>query len=112
MLLPNMVLTNEPGCYFIDFLIDSALANPSQSVFFDQTVLARFRRFGGVRLEDVICITEAGVENFTLCPRTVQEVQSVMAGGVWPPVADLSPQLCRKWGQLNEKKDDFDDIKL
>ena len=83
------------------------MANPNQTKFINQEVLSRFRRFGGVRLEDVICITESGVENFTLCPRTVQEVESVMAGGAWPPVADNAVHLNRMWGKLNQSRDDF-----
>ena len=56
----NMVLTNEPGCYFIDMLLDRALANPDQASFFNTEVLPRFRRSGGVRLEDVFVIRESG----------------------------------------------------
>lgn len=56
----NMVLTNEPGCYFIDMLLDRALANPEQAPFFNTEVLPRFRRSGGVRLEDVFVIRESG----------------------------------------------------
>ncbi|CAM9170606.1 unnamed protein product, partial [Ectocarpus fasciculatus] len=81
----NMVLTNEPGCYFIDMLLDRALANPEQAPFFNTEVLPRFRRSGGVRLEDVFVIRESGViDNLTTCPRLVSEVESVMAGGPWP----------------------------
>jgi hypothetical protein len=33
--------------------------------------------------------------NFTLCPRTIQEVEYVMAGGNWPPTIDDAPELRR-----------------
>ena len=59
--------------------------------------LKDFRGFGGVRLEDVVAITADGFENFTVAPRTPNEVEAVRAGGVWPPVDDEAPWLCRKW---------------
>ena len=69
-----MTLTNEPGCYFINSLLDSALTKPTQAKFLSEEVLSRFRGFGGVRLEDVVLVTADGVENLTTCPRTVDEV--------------------------------------
>lgn len=45
-----MVLTVEPGIYFINHLLDQALANPAQSGFINNQVLARFRGFGGVSM--------------------------------------------------------------
>jgi len=74
LLEAGMVLTNEPGCYFINMLLDSALSRPEQSVYINNEVLQRFRGFGGVRLEDVVLVTEEGPVNLTLCPRTCQEV--------------------------------------
>jgi Xaa-Pro dipeptidase len=38
-----------------------------------------FRRFGGVRLEDVVLVTEDGVDNLTTCPRTVEEVENTFS---------------------------------
>ena len=46
-----MVLTVEPGCYFMEPLLLPALANPDTKDFFNLPVLQRFRGFGGVRPE-------------------------------------------------------------
>uniref|UniRef100_A0A4W6E2B9 Peptidase D n=1 Tax=Lates calcarifer TaxID=8187 RepID=A0A4W6E2B9_LATCA len=73
----RMVLTVEPGIYFINHLLDQALANPVQSCFINQ-VLARFRGFGGVRIEDDIAVTANGIELLTCLPRTVEETEAFM----------------------------------
>ena len=57
----RMVLTVEPGIYFINHLLDQALANSAQSCFIDNQVLARFRGFGGVSLHAglyIWCLSE------------------------------------------------------
>ena len=82
-LAEGMVVTVEPGCYFIDHLLDAALADAGQSRFLVPAAIAAFRGFGGVRLEDVVLVTAAGFENFTRCPRTLEEVEGVMAGAPW-----------------------------
>ena len=106
LLEEGMVLTVEPGCYFIKSLLDPALADPAKARFFveaadgDGWAVDRFRAFGGIRLEDVVAVTADGIENYSLCPRTVKEVEAVMAGGAWPPEVDEAPWLCRRWGRL------------
>jgi Xaa-Pro dipeptidase len=92
----NMVLTVEPGCYFINVLLDDALASPDLSKFLVPDAIKRFRNTGGVRLEDDVLVTAEGCENLTTCPRTVEEVESVLSGGQWPPSSDTAPWLFRK----------------
>lgn len=41
--------------------------------------------FGGVRLEDDVLVTAEGGQSFTNVPRTVKDVEAVMAGAPWPP---------------------------
>eukprot|EP00271_Cylindrocystis_brebissonii_P013077 TRINITY_DN32651_c0_g1_i1.p1 TRINITY_DN32651_c0_g1~~TRINITY_DN32651_c0_g1_i1.p1 ORF type:complete len:500 (+),score=104.91 TRINITY_DN32651_c0_g1_i1:210-1709(+) len=79
----GMVITVEPGCYFIDMLLDAALEAPETAHFFVPSVLDRFRGMGGVRIEDDVLVTADGIENFTRCPRDVADIESVMAGGPW-----------------------------
>uniref|UniRef100_A0A3Q2P9E5 Xaa-Pro dipeptidase n=1 Tax=Fundulus heteroclitus TaxID=8078 RepID=A0A3Q2P9E5_FUNHE len=85
----RMVLTVEPGIYFIDHLLDKALADPAQSCFINNEVLARFRGFGGVRIEDDIAVTANGMELLTCVPRTVEEIEAFMAdsGKTFSPAA-------------------------
>lgn len=77
---PGMVLTVEPGIYFIDHLLDEALADQAQACFFNREVLQRFRGFGGVRIEEDVVVTDSGVELLTCVPRTVEEIEACMAG--------------------------------
>ncbi|KAM4638294.1 xaa-Pro dipeptidase isoform 1-T1 [Amazona ochrocephala] len=77
----GMVLTIEPGIYFIDHLLDQALRDPAQSCYINNDVLQRFRGFGGVRIEDDIAVTASGMELLTCVPRTVEEIEAFMAEG-------------------------------
>jgi Xaa-Pro dipeptidase len=93
----GMYMTVEPGIYFMDTLLDEALADPARAKFINRERLAAFRGFGGVRLEDDVLVTATGCVNFTVCPRTVDEVEAVMAGAEWPQKTDADPSLCRQW---------------
>jgi Xaa-Pro dipeptidase len=79
----GMVITVEPGIYFIDALLGPALADPTLARFLVPSALERFRRFGGVRIEDDVLVTVDGSDNLTHVPRDISDIESVMGGGVW-----------------------------
>lgn len=80
VLQERMVITLEPGCYFVDTLLDEALENQAMAKFFVQDVIKKFRGFGGIRIEDDILITKQGAVNLTKVPRTVHEVENWIEG--------------------------------
>ncbi|XP_057968575.1 uncharacterized protein LOC131158040 [Malania oleifera] len=80
----GMVITVEPGCYFIDALLIPALESLSTSKFFNREVIGRFKDFGGVRIESDVHVTSDGCTNMTKCPREIWEIEAVMAGAPWP----------------------------
>ncbi|XP_059284363.1 uncharacterized protein LOC132037774 [Lycium ferocissimum] len=83
-LLQGMVITVEPGCYFIDALLLPALESPAVSEFFNHVEINRFRALGGVRIESDLYITSSGCVNMSKCPRKIEEIEAVMAGVPWP----------------------------
>uniref|UniRef100_A0A6N2MNG7 Peptidase M24 domain-containing protein n=1 Tax=Salix viminalis TaxID=40686 RepID=A0A6N2MNG7_SALVM len=80
----GMVITVEPGCYFIDALLAPAMEGSNTSKFFDREGISRFKGFGGVRIESDVHVTAGGCQNMTKCPRQVFEIEAVMAGSPWP----------------------------
>lgn len=84
LLQPGMVITVEPGCYFNPTLLLPALENPAQSKYLVREAVIAHLDLGGVRLEDNVVVTEDGCESLTHVPRSVEDVEAVMAGGAWP----------------------------
>ncbi|XP_031388715.1 xaa-Pro dipeptidase isoform X2 [Punica granatum] len=83
-LLEGMVITVEPGCYFIDALLEPAMESSKTAKFFNHEAVARFRGFGGVRIESDVYVTASSCINMTKVPRQESEIEAVMAGGRWP----------------------------
>ena len=81
-LAAGMFITVEPGCYFIDPLLDAALADPERAPFLSAVAIAPYRGTGGVRIEDDVLVTESGCENFTWAPRTPEDVEAACAGKI------------------------------
>lgn len=63
-LQPGMVVTIEPGIYFIDSLLAKLRARPEGKAV-DWDKVAHLARFGGVRIEDEVLCTEDTPENLS-----------------------------------------------
>lgn len=77
-LQPGMVLTIEPGLYFIPALLKPAFEDDTQSQFLNTSRLKEYFDFGGVRIEDNLIITDDGFENLTDVPKERKEIEKAM----------------------------------
>jgi Xaa-Pro dipeptidase len=59
-----MVVTIEPGLYFIDMLLEELRAKPLAADV-DWARVDAFRRYGGIRIEDDVICTDGAPENLT-----------------------------------------------
>ncbi|CAI4038721.1 hypothetical protein SMKI_06G0670 [Saccharomyces mikatae IFO 1815] len=79
----NMVVTNEPGCYFNQFLIKEFLEkHPERLELVDMNVLKKYMYVGGVRIEDDILVTKDGYENLTSITSDPAEIERIVQKGL------------------------------
>lgn len=64
VLAPGMVVTIEPGLYFIDMLLDEVKQN-GHGASVDWARVDHFRPYGGIRIEDEVLCTEGDAVNLT-----------------------------------------------
>jgi Xaa-Pro dipeptidase len=76
ILEPNMVITVEPGVYFIGILFDEATEPIKKFLIMDK--INKFRYFGGIRIEDDILVTRDGFRVITNVVKTVDGIEKLM----------------------------------
>tara|TARA_R110002126_G_scaffold4515_1_gene23787 strand:+ start:6799 stop:8136 length:1338 start_codon:yes stop_codon:yes gene_type:complete len=79
-LQPGMVITIEPGIYFVPAVLKPAMADPEKNKFLNTEKVESLLNFGGVRIEDDIIVTDDGLENMTNVPKEVDEIERLMRG--------------------------------
>lgn len=60
----GQVFTIEPGCYWIDALLEPMRTDHRKDLL-DWKVVELLRPFGGIRIEDNVLVTGSGIRNFT-----------------------------------------------
>jgi len=79
-LQPGMVLTVEPGLYFIPALIDQWAGEKKLEQFINYQKVNKYRNFGGIRIEDNVLVTEEGHRVLGKpIPKTVEELEEIVA---------------------------------
>lgn len=78
----GMTLTDEPGVYFLPFLLEDVLNDPSKNKYIDRPVLDKYWYVGGVRIEDDLLVTDTGYENFTKITNDPKEITEIIKKGL------------------------------
>jgi len=77
---PGLVLTSEPGVYFIPQLISNWKADNKFADYIDYEKAEQMIGFGGIRIEDDIVVTKNGhrVLGRKPIPKTIEEIETIM----------------------------------
>lgn len=75
---PGMVITVEPGIYFIDAHFSSKETRQKTAKEIDWQRAAQYKSVGGIRIEDDIVVTQNGHFNLTNVPKEIDEVEQIM----------------------------------
>jgi Xaa-Pro dipeptidase len=78
----GMVITNEPGIYFIAALLNDPEKEKEFGDMVDWKLARSYLDFGGIRIEDDLHITPNGCENLTPAPKSVEAIEDLRASAI------------------------------
>jgi len=77
---PGMVVTIEPGYYSVPALLNGELGKKFEP-YLDREVLKKYEDVRGIRIEDVVLVTEDGHENLSKdLPTASDEIVKLVGG--------------------------------
>jgi Xaa-Pro dipeptidase len=79
ILTAGQVVTIEPGLYFNETAINEGLTKPTTSKYLIKEKIDQFMSFGGVRIEDILAVTETGCRSLSNVPKEIHEIEALMA---------------------------------
>lgn len=81
-LAEGMLITVEPGVYFVDCCIEKIKADPELNKFVNWEVVEKYYPIGGCRIECDCYITKDGCEDITPAPRTCEDIEAAYSGKI------------------------------
>lgn len=79
VLEPGMVVTVEPGIYFIEAYFRNKKLRRQTAKYVDWKKAARYYTVGGIRIEDDLVVTKTGSQNLTTVPKEIRDIEKIMA---------------------------------
>ena len=78
-LIPNMVISIEPGIYFNNLLLERYKDNPQYSMVNFDLAFELAETVCAIRIEDDVLVTQDGCELLSYCPKKVEDIEKIMA---------------------------------
>lgn len=82
LLQEGMVITNEPGIYFIGALLNDKTKEAEYGDMVNWEMARSYLDFGGIRIEDDLQITDSGCRNLTPAPKSIEAIEELRASAL------------------------------
>ena len=73
----NMVITMEPGLYFIEALVNSPEKREKLAPWVNWSKAESMLKFGGLRIEDDLLVCENNAKSLTCVPESVEDIENI-----------------------------------
>lgn len=80
ILKPGMVITVEPGIYFIEVYFKDAEMRKPYNRFINWRIARKYFSVGGVRIEDDVIVSKTSHRNLTKVPKEISDIERIVRG--------------------------------